>query len=52
MERIENKEVKRENKAYLVNEFKHKRRETGQGSKLTVLINSSGTIGDVIIFEI
>ena len=50
MERIENKEVERENKAYLVNEFKHKR-ETGQGLKLTVL-NSSGTIGDVIIFGI
>lgn len=26
--------------------------ETGQGLKLTVLINSSGTVGDVIIFGI
>ena len=31
MERIENKEVERENKASLVNEFKHKRRKMDRG---------------------
>ena len=42
MERIENKEVKRENKAYLVNEFKHKRGWRSQ---------DGGGIGRVITFS-
>lgn len=50
MERIENKEVKRENKP--IQSMNLNKGETGQGLKLTVLINSSGTVGDVIIFGI
>lgn len=44
VEKIQNKEVERVNKVYLVSEFKHKRRrEAGQRLKLTV--DSSGTMG-------